>query len=38
MFHRNCLLKHIIQEIIEGIIDMTGRQKRCKVIMGDLGK
>jgi hypothetical protein len=22
MFHRNCLLKHIIEENIEGMIDM----------------
>jgi hypothetical protein len=36
MFHRNCLLKHITEEIIEGMIDVTGRQRGCKLILGDL--
>jgi hypothetical protein len=36
MFHKNCLLKHIIEEIIEGLIDKTERQKGCKLIMGEL--
>jgi len=36
MFHRNCLLRHITEEIIEGMIDVTGRQRGCKLILGDL--
>jgi len=35
MFHGNCLLKHIMEENIEGMIDMIGRQRVCKLIMGD---
>jgi hypothetical protein len=29
-------LKHITEEDIEGIIDVTGRQRRCNPILGDL--
>jgi len=36
MFHRKCLLKHITEEIIEGMVDVTGRQRGCKLILGDL--
>jgi len=28
--------ERIIEENIEGIIDVTGRQRRCKPILGDL--
>jgi hypothetical protein len=38
MFHRNCLLRHISEKIIEGTIDVTGRQRRCKLILGDHGE
>jgi hypothetical protein len=36
MLHTNCLLKHIVVGIIEGMIDVIGRQRRCKLIV--LGK
>jgi hypothetical protein len=36
MFHRNCLLRHITEEIIEGMVDVTGRRRGCKLILGDL--
>jgi len=36
VFYRNCLPKHVTGEIIEGMIDVTGRQRGCKLILGDL--
>jgi hypothetical protein len=36
MFHMNCLLKHITDENIEGMIDVRGRQRGRKLILGDL--
>jgi len=37
ILHRNCLLKHIIEEKREEMIDMTGRrERRCKQLLNDL--
>ena len=36
MFHMNCLLKHITEETIVGMIDVMGRQRRSKLILGEL--
>jgi hypothetical protein len=33
---RNCLLKHVIEEKIEGRIEVTGRRRRCKQLLNDL--
>jgi len=32
----NCLLKHITEETIVGMIDVMGRQRRSKLILGEL--
>jgi hypothetical protein len=37
IWHRNCLIKHVIEEKIEGTIEMTGRQgRRRKQLLVDL--
>ena len=35
---KNCLIKHVMEEKIEGRIEVMGRQrKRCKQLLDDLG-
>jgi hypothetical protein len=37
IWHRNCLIKHVIEEKIEGTIEMTGRQgRRRKQLLDEL--
>jgi hypothetical protein len=37
ILHMNCLLKHIIEGMIEQMIEVTGRQgRRCKQLLDDL--
>jgi hypothetical protein len=37
ILHRNCLLKHVIEEMIEGRVGVTGRrERRRKEILNDL--
>jgi hypothetical protein len=37
ILRRNCLLKHVIEETLEGMIEMTGRRGgRRKQLLGDL--
>jgi hypothetical protein len=37
ILRRNCLLKHVIEEKLEGRIEMTGRQgRRRKLLLDDL--
>jgi hypothetical protein len=37
ILRRNCLLKHVIEEMLEGRIEMTGRRgRRCKQLLDDL--
>jgi hypothetical protein len=37
ILHRNCLLKHVIEETLEGRIEMTGRRgRRRKQLLDDL--
>jgi hypothetical protein len=38
MLHRNWLRRKKKKKIIEGTIDVTGRQRRCKLILGDCGE
>jgi hypothetical protein len=37
ILRRNCLLKHVIEGKLEGMIQMTGRRgRRCKQLLDDL--
>jgi hypothetical protein len=37
ILRRNCLLKHVAEEKIEGNIEVTGRRgRRCKQLLDDL--
>jgi hypothetical protein len=39
IFHRNCLLKHVIEGKIEERVEvMVRRGRRCKQVLGDLRK
>jgi hypothetical protein len=35
ILRRNCLLKHIIEAKMEGVIEVTGRKGRCKQLPDD---
>jgi hypothetical protein len=37
ILRRNCLLRHVIEEKIKGVIEMTGRRgRRCRKLLDDL--
>jgi hypothetical protein len=36
MLHRNCFLKHAVEERVEGRIEVTGRRGRCEDLLDGL--